>query len=58
MRAKRAKKLKYTVLAELYGLEISDANRRAILASKKFKNIYRNRKRHYLKTKSMKVGIS
>lgn len=52
MRAKRAKKLKYMVMAEMYGIELTVVQKDAILNDKKFKNIYRNRKRNYMKNRS------
>lgn len=53
MRAKVAKRIKYTVMGELYRLDITDQQRKDILKSKDFRNMYRNRKRKYNRTKSI-----
>lgn len=51
MRNKVAKKLKYTVMGELYNPEMTDAQRKAILKSPDFKKIYRARKKNYTQNK-------
>jgi hypothetical protein len=50
MRNKQAKFLKYFVLDAVYGM-VPKSERRKILKDPKFKQLYRARKRNYLKAK-------
>lgn len=51
MRNKVAKKLKYTVMGEMFGLTMSEENKKTILKDPEFKKIYRARKKNYTQNK-------